>query len=68
MTNMRAGLARGFTVPRVSVLGRDKTIEPYLRNDSTNPLFTPFLQMPATIPAAEQAALAHAGAQRRSAT
>ena len=57
MVNMRAGLARGFTIPRVSVLGRDRTIEPYLRNDSTNPLFTPFLQMPATIPAPEQAAL-----------
>jgi uncharacterized protein (DUF885 family) len=28
IANMRAGLARGFTVPRVSVVGRDKTIEP----------------------------------------
>src|SRR5262249_4997027 len=27
--NMRAGLARGFSVPRVSVVDRDKTIEPY---------------------------------------
>jgi len=28
ITNMRAGLGRGFTVPRVSVIGRDRTIEP----------------------------------------
>jgi len=55
--NMRAGLARGFTVPRVSVVGRDKTIEPYVKGDASNPLYTPFAHMPATIPANDQAAL-----------
>ncbi|MGH7446342.1 MAG: DUF885 domain-containing protein, partial [Longimicrobiales bacterium] len=57
MTNMRAGLARGFTVPRVSLLGRDETIEPYLRADTTSPIYTPFRNMPATIPAVEQTAM-----------
>ncbi len=57
VANMRAGLARGFTVPRVSVVGRDKTIEPYVRGDTANPLYAPFTQMPSTISAAEQAAM-----------
>ena len=54
---MRAGLARGFTVPRVSVVGRDKTIEPYVKGDTTNPLYTPFTQMPSSISAADQKAM-----------
>jgi uncharacterized protein (DUF885 family) len=57
IANMRAGLARGFTVPRVSVVGRDKTIEPYVKGDTSNPLYAPFTQMPSTIAASDQAAL-----------
>lgn len=57
IANMRAGLARGFTVPKVSVIGRDKTIEPYVKSDETNPLYTPFTMMPTSIPADEKARL-----------
>ena len=57
IVNMRAGLARGFTVPRVSVVGRDKTIEPYVEGDAKNPLYGPFTQMPSTIAEADQAAM-----------
>ena len=54
IANMRAGLARGFTVPKVSVKGRDRTIEPYLETDESNPLYLPFLRMPGSISTADQ--------------
>jgi uncharacterized protein (DUF885 family) len=57
IVNMRAGLARGYTVPRVSVVGRDKTIEPYVQSDEKNPLYGPFTQMPSSIAAADQTAM-----------
>jgi len=57
IVNMRAGMRRGFTVPRVSVLGRERTIEPYVVGDTTNPLFLPFIDMPTSIAAAEQSAM-----------
>lgn len=60
IANMRAGLARGFTVPKTSVIGRDKTIEPYLAADATNPLYLPFSQMPSSIAQEEQQRLQNA--------
>ncbi len=56
--NMRAGLARGFTPPRVTLTGRDAAIASVVdaRPEDTV-FFTPFKTMPAAIPAAEQAAL-----------
>jgi uncharacterized protein (DUF885 family) len=62
IANMRAGLARGFTVPRVSVVDRDKTIEPYAQGDEKNPLFAAFTQMPSSIAAADQATIKTEGA------
>jgi uncharacterized protein (DUF885 family) len=57
IANMRAGLARGYTVPRVSTVGRDKTIEAYVQTDTTNPLYAAFTRTPVSIPAADQAAM-----------
>jgi uncharacterized protein (DUF885 family) len=57
IANMRAGLARGFSVPRVSVEGRDRTIEPYVKGDASHPLFAPFERMPSSIPPSDQPAL-----------
>ncbi len=57
VANMRAGLARGFSLPRVSITGRDATIEPYLAEGDDNPLYSPFKEMSASIPAAERDAL-----------
>lgn len=56
--NMRAGLARGFTPPQVTIQGRDSSISAFITEDAEgNPFYRPFLRMPATIPAEEQAQL-----------
>ncbi|UPT64260.1 MAG: DUF885 family protein [Hyphomonadaceae bacterium JAD_PAG50586_4] len=58
IANMRAGLARGFSVPRVTLEGRDQSIASFTDgNIERNPFYAPFATMPAIIPAAEQEAL-----------
>ena len=57
--NMRAGLARGFTSPRVTLAGRDKSIS--ATADAKSPeetaYYKPFLTMPASITPEQQTAL-----------
>ncbi len=55
--NMRAGLARGYSVPRVSLVGREDSIEAYLVAGEENPFWSPMQAMPTTIPLARQEAL-----------
>jgi len=59
LDNMRAGLARGFTPPKVTLAGREGTLRSVA--DARAPqdvvFYNPFKQMPATIPGAEQEAL-----------
>ncbi|QBI05069.1 DUF885 family protein [Pseudoduganella albidiflava] len=58
VANMRAGLARGFTPPKVTLAGRDATIAAIVQaQPADTPFYLPFKDMPATIPAAEQASL-----------
>jgi uncharacterized protein (DUF885 family) len=56
IVNMRAGLARGFTPPKVTLVGRDSSITSV--TDAKSPqdtvFYTPFKKMPATMPAARQ--------------
>ncbi len=62
IANMRAGLARGFTPPQVTLAGRDRSIA--VIADATDPTTTsfyqPYAKLPANIPASVQAELREA--------
>jgi uncharacterized protein (DUF885 family) len=57
--NMRAGLARGFTPPKVSLLGRDASITSITsaKTPEDSLFYMPFREMPASIPPAVAAEL-----------
>jgi uncharacterized protein (DUF885 family) len=59
LVNMRAGLARGFTAPRVTLAGRDAPLAAVAeaKTPQDTIFYTPFKSMPANIPALEQARL-----------
>ena len=57
IANMRAGLARGYTVPRVGIEGRDDTIEAYTVTGEDNPFYDAFRDMPDSIPKKDQVAM-----------
>ncbi|RNF29074.1 hypothetical protein NM04_19825 [Massilia aurea] len=59
LDNMRAGLARGFTPPKVTLAGREGTLTSVANAKTPQDVvfYNPFRQMPAAMPAAEQEAL-----------
>ncbi len=59
IANMQAGLARGFTPPRVTLTGRDASLAPVAAatDAAATIYYKPFQSMPVAIPPAEQAQL-----------
>lgn len=62
IANARAGLKRGFSVPAVTLKGRDSSIAAHVVDDpEKSPFWTAFAAMPDRIPAPEAEALKAAG-------
>ncbi len=60
--NMRAGMARGFTMPRVVLEGYEGTIDAHVVDDPTaSPFYAPFAAVPSSVPVSEHARLREAG-------
>jgi uncharacterized protein (DUF885 family) len=58
IANMRAGLARGFSVPRATLNGRDKSVAAFIVDDpEKSSFYKVFNNFPSNIPAADQQAL-----------
>jgi uncharacterized protein (DUF885 family) len=59
IANMRAGLKRGFTVPRAVLDGRDVSIASYaeVKSPEESEFYAPYKKLPSTIPAETQAKL-----------
>ncbi len=49
MENMRRGLARGYSVPRIALEGRDQSVEAFLADGEDNPFWTPLAEIRAAI-------------------
>jgi uncharacterized protein (DUF885 family) len=65
IANMRAGLKRGFTVPRAVLDGRDVSIASYaeVKSPEESEFYAPFRKLPASIPADAQEKLRADGAR-----
>ena len=57
ISNMRAGLERGFTPPQATLAGRDGSIASFIKPAEQNAFYDAFRTMPSTIGAADQARL-----------
>lgn len=58
IANMTAGLARGFSVPRATLDGRDKSVAAFIVDEpEKSSFYKPFEKFPSNIPASEQQAL-----------
>ncbi|WP_101925428.1 MULTISPECIES: DUF885 domain-containing protein [Luteimonas] len=61
IANMERGLARGWSVPRATLEGRDATLVPYVGTGEDNPLLATFDTIPTTIPDAVRTQLRDEG-------